>query len=265
VRNRETADAWIAKGADVSIASLDDARALEAAFGGAKALFVMLPPYFGSPDSEAEYRAAIEAVRSAVVAAHVPYIVYLSSIGSHRTNGLGAITKTYALEQAMRALDAPSVAIRAGWFMENYRGQIGTVERTGRLASMLDPLERTVPMIATEDIGQVAAALLQARRDEQRVVELATGEYSCNDAARILSSVLGRDVTAYVVPGIERVEMYQSWGCSPSAAHAMSEMIDGFNSGWIAFEGGNAERLSGTTTLETVLEQLAAQTRSSAA
>jgi NAD(P)H dehydrogenase (quinone) len=33
-------------------------------------------------------------------------------------------------------------------------------------------------------------------------------------------------------------------------------MLDGFNEGWIAFEGGQAEPATGTTTLKTVLQSL---------
>jgi NAD(P)H dehydrogenase (quinone) len=262
LRNRRAADAWNAQGTDIAIAELDNADALRTAFSGVDALFLMTPPYFTSPDPIAENRAAIETLRNTIVEAGVSYVVYLSSIGAQHASGLGAIATKYELEQAMRSLDIATVGIRAGWFMENYGGHIGPAEATGTLPSMLDPLDLAVPMISTEDIGRTAAELLQSPRSGKRVVELATGEYSSNDVARALSSILHRNVTPFIVPCDERVAMYRSWGFSDHAASEMSDMIDGFNSQWIAFEGGAIERLHGTITLKTALEHLAARTSS---
>jgi hypothetical protein len=46
-------------------------------------------------------------------------------------------------------------------------------------------------------------------------------------------------------------------GVSQRGAELMSDMIDGFNSAWISFEGGSAEAAYGTTSLHDVLGVLA--------
>jgi putative NADH-flavin reductase len=46
-------------------------------------------------------------------------------------------------------------------------------------------------------------------------------------------------------------------GAEAAIADLMSDMIDGFNSVWIGFEGGNAELAYGTTSLQNALGVLA--------
>jgi NAD(P)H dehydrogenase (quinone) len=257
VRSQAAEQAWTARGAEVAIADLTDADALRKAFTGVDAAFIMTPPYLDVPDPLGATREAIEALRAAILGAGVPYVVYLSSIGAQHDHGLGAIATKYELEAAFLQMPVPSVAIRAGWFMENYKGQIAAARETGVLPSMLDPLDLAVPMIATGDIGTVAARLLARGPHGPSVVELAERAYSSNDVARVMSAITGRSVEAVAIPQEQRSDAYRSWGLSQSGAELMADMIDGFNSGWIAFEGGSAERAIGTTSLQDTLDVLA--------
>ena len=52
-------------------------------------------------------------------------------------------------------------------------------------------------------------------------------------------------------------EIFVAQGSSPPGPRI--EMIDGFNSGWIAFEGKGVDRILGTVTLDEALEALADQ------
>jgi NAD(P)H dehydrogenase (quinone) len=257
-RTAAAAASWQALGADVALADFGNRQALATAFADVDGVFVMTPPYTEAPDLFAAHNVAIENLCAAVTAANVPYLVLLSSIGAQHPSGLGAIKKNRDLEQAFNALSVPTVALRAGWFMENYRGQLRGARESGILPSMLDPLDLTVPMVATEDIGQIAADVLQREPNGNYVVEVAHAPaYSTNDVARSLTSIIGRPVTAVVIPRDERAGVYRSWGLSDGSAQAMSTMIDGFNSGWIAFEGGAVERAQAPTPLEISLQTLA--------
>ena len=51
------------------------------------------------------------------------------------------------------------------------------------------------------------------------------------------------------------VPTYQSWGLTARSSEAMAEMIEGFNTHWIAFRKTGAERIVGETTLEQVLQE----------
>jgi NAD(P)H dehydrogenase (quinone) len=257
-RTAVAAASWQALGADVAVADLGDRQTLATAFAGVNGVFIMTPPYTEAPDMFAAHNRAIENLCAAVTAAGVPYVVLLSSIGAQHSSGLGAIKKNRDLEQALDALPVPAVTLRAGWFMENYRGQIRAARESGVLPSMLDPLDLAVPMVATEDVGQLAADVLQREPNGKYVVEVAHPRaYSTNDAARSMTSIVGRPVTAVVIPRDDRPGVYRSWGLSEGSAREMSAMVDGFNSGWIRFEGGEVERAHAATPLEISLQRLA--------
>jgi len=257
VRNATAVAAWTAQGADVAIADLADPEGLMRAFADVDGVFVMTPPDLDSADPFAMGRAAIAVLVKALAAARVRRLVYLSSIGAQHSRGLGAIGKLHDLEQAFDALTIPSVAIRAGWFFENYRGQIAWAARTGELPAMLHPLDLAVPMVATADIGETAAQLLCGDTAGKRIVELAYPEpYSSNDVAHAIGEIVGREINAVPIARSERIGVYESWGLSSAGAAAMSDMIDGFNSGWISFEGGAAERRDARTPLKDAIETL---------
>ncbi len=249
VRSEERSKLWAAKGAEVFVASLDDAEALEKAFTGVAGVFVMTPPWFQEEDMFAENRKAIIAIGKALRVAQVPKVVFLSSIGAHLSQGTGAILKLHEMEQAFA--DLPSLtSLRAGWFMENYAGMIAYAKESGVLPSLLNPLDRPIPMIATADIGNEVARILLDPWKGQRVIELeAPKRYSPNDVASVLSQVLKRSIEAQVLPRDQWDQTYRSWGLTAGASQAMSEMLDGFNEKRIIFEQPE-QTVHGKTTLE---------------
>jgi NAD(P)H dehydrogenase (quinone) len=168
-------------------------------------------------------------------------------------SGTGAILKLHHMEQAFA--DLPGVvSIRAGWFMENCAGLIPHVRATGVLPSMLAPLDRDHPLVATQDVGTLVANILIDNINSRVVIELeGPRRYAPRDAADVFAKVLGQPVVAKVLPPAEWLDTFAQWGLTPRSAEAMSEMLAGFNSGHIAFERGQHDRIRGQTTLETVL------------
>jgi NAD(P)H dehydrogenase (quinone) len=256
VRSEANGTTWRERGADVAIATLDDAAGLQAAFDGVDGVFIMTPTWFEAQDMFAENAKALTALGRALRANSSTKVALLSSIGAHRQHGTGAIMKLHDTEVALA--DLPSVtSIRAGWFMENFAGLVSSVRDTGVLPSLLAPLDREVPMIATVDIGRTVADVLQKEWSGQRVIELeGPRRYTPNDVAATFSAVLDRDVEAKVLPSTEWYSTYLSWGLTPRSAAAMAEMLNGFNTGWIAYEKGEAETRHCATPLDAVLAEL---------
>jgi uncharacterized protein YbjT (DUF2867 family) len=256
VRTERRAAAWREKGAESVAAGLDDAVALGRAFDGADGVYVMTPTWFESVDMFAENIRAVEALGQALHAARPARIVLLSSIGAQHAAETGAILKLHHLEQALANL-AGVVSVRAGWFMENYAGLIPHVRATGVLPSMLAPLDRAHPMVATQDIGTVVADLLLDPSGGRSIVELeGPRRYAPHDVAEAFGEVLGRPVKAQILPSSDWLGTYAEWGLTLRSAEAMSEMLAGFNSGHIAFEGSQPTTMQGPTTLEQVLTDL---------
>jgi NAD(P)H dehydrogenase (quinone) len=229
VRNVAKAVEWRERGAEIVSAELSDRDQMARAFEGSEGVYIMLPTYFEAEDMFAENTRDLASLKHAVVAAGVRKVVFLSSIGAERQTGTGAIFKLHELEETFSSLPISTAAIRAGWFMENFHGLIPSARETGLLGSFLNPLDLRVPMIATKDIGTLAADLLQQTWSGHRVIELAAEPaLSPIDVASAFSKVFGREVTATIVPRDQWLSTYQSWGLTPRSAEAMAEMIEGF-------------------------------------
>ena len=128
----------------------------------------------------------------------------------------------------------------------------------GVIQSFLQPLDRAIPMVATADIGATAGRLLRERWVGHRIVELqGPSSVSPNDLAAIFGRLLGRPVSAHAVSRAEWEALFRTQGMRNPAPRI--QMLDGFNQGWLSFEGGEGvEAVIGTTTLETVVRGLLA-------
>ena len=255
VRDEAKGAAWRAAGCEIAVADIGNPYALRDAFSGAEAVFAMLPPLFDPAPGYPEAAAMIRSLRSALEVARPAKVVALSTIGAaaQRPNLLNQLGM---LESALRELPMPAAFVRAAWFMENFAWDIAAARDTGFLHSYLQPLDRAIPMIATADVGSTAAALMREDWQGKRIVELeARQPVSPALAAQTLGRILARDVRAQAVPR----ESWQSLFVAQGMRHPLPriQMLDGFNEGWIAFDG-EGERRHGGTTLETVLAGLAA-------
>jgi NAD(P)H dehydrogenase (quinone) len=59
--------------------------------------------------------------------------------------------------------------LRPAWFMENFSWNVAPA-KNGAIQSFLQPLDKPFPMVATADIGRVAAEPLQETWDGHRVI-----------------------------------------------------------------------------------------------
>ena len=97
--------------------------------------------------------------------------------------------------------------------------------------------------------------LLEDHWSGRRIVELeGPHRITPNDIAVAFSKVLGRPVRAELVPRESWEALFASQGMKNPMPRI--QMLDGFNQGWIAFEGGEASSLKGTVDLEEVLQGL---------
>lgn len=256
VRDAEKGAAWARKGCEVSVANLDDAAALKKAFAGVEGVFFLLPPVFDPSPDFAEARRVIAAVREALDSAPPGKLVSLSTIGAQAQQP-NLLQQHRLQEESLGRLPLPVTFLRAAWFMENAAWDVAPARTTGVIPSFLHPLDKPVPMVATEDIGRVAAELLQETWQGRRVVELEGARLSPNDVAAAFARVLGRDVRMDVVPRATWEALFRSQGMKNPMPRV--QMLDGFNEGWIDFEGDASSTRKGTVSLDTVLEALIAR------
>jgi NAD(P)H dehydrogenase (quinone) len=122
----------------------------------------------------------------------------------------------------------------------------------GVIPSFLQPLDKPVPMVATADVGRLAAQLLQGNWSCRRIVELeGPRRVTPDEIAITLSKILDRPVRMETVPRETWAALFKSQGMKDPMPRI--RMLDGFNEGWIDFEGAS---IKGEITLETVLKSL---------
>jgi uncharacterized protein YbjT (DUF2867 family) len=254
VRSADKGAVWKERGAEVAIADLADAAAMARALDGAEGAYLLIPPNMGAPDFRAYQAAVTEGLVGAIRKSRVPHVVFLSSVGAHLTSGTGPVLGLHHAERAFATIDGTRFSfIRAGYFMENFGGSLGMLDQ-GILPSFV-PASFAMDMIATRDIGVLAADLLEAGSAAPPIVELGGPARTTNDAAAALSQIVGKTITVHEAPVAGMAAALQSFGLSSSIAALYQEMIESFLGGRIGWEGGH-ERRPGTTTLEEVLRGL---------
>ncbi len=258
VRDASKAQAWRDKGVELVTADYDDH--LTAAFTGVEGVFCMIPPNIapdpGFPDSVAR----IAAIKQAILAAKPPRVVFLSSIGGEKPSGLGLVTTAHLTEQELGGTGVPTVFLRPGSFMENVLHSLPAARATGMYFAFYQPLDHPLPLVATDDIGRIAAETLLEPWQYNRVIEIAgPAYYSSNDVAAALTNALGRPITPVAVPRETWVDALAQNGIPAGHSAPYIEMTDSFNSGWIAFGAPNTEHIKGTIDLATAIKSMTAR------
>jgi uncharacterized protein YbjT (DUF2867 family) len=254
VRNAEKAHAWAEQGCEVFPADLNDTVALEQAFKGVEGVFVVMPPIFDPSPGFPESRRLISSLRKALEEANPPKVVCLSTIGAQAKQP-NLLNQLGNLEQELSTLPFPVSFLRAAWFMENSAWDVTPAREMGVVYSFLQPLDKPVPMVSTADVGSMAAHMLQESRQGKRIVELEGPQrVTPNDIAASFSKILDFEVRMQVVPRSNWEPLFRSQGMTNPLPRM--QMLDGFNEGWIEFEGGQTNSSKGSTAIGTVLRSL---------
>jgi NAD(P)H dehydrogenase (quinone) len=258
IRDRSKSAQWARLGCDIAIADLEDTGALTTAFEGTTGVFVLLPPVFDPAPGFPESTRLIGSLSAALASAKPARVVALSTVGADvpRPNLLNVLGR---MEEILGRLPIPVTFLRAAWFMENAAWDIASA-KCGLIQSYLQPLERAVPMISTEDIGRAAAVLLQERWDGQRVVELeSTQRVSPNALAAAFAEALGKPVRVEVVPRDQWESIFRAQGMKNPTPRM--RMLDGFNEGWIDFPDRGAHARKGSIGINEAVAALIRQER----
>ena len=254
LRDSTKGAAWAAQGCEIAVADIGDVQALTSAFSGAEAVFVLVPPIFDPSPEFPEVRAIISALKSALLEAKPGKVVVLSTIGA-QAREFNLLSQLGMMEQELSALPMPIAFLRAAWFMENASLDVQPARTTGVIQTFLQPLQKPVPMVATEDVGKVTAQLLQEEWAGRRVVELeGPRRITPLEIAATFSRLLGHAVQPAVPLRSTWEELFRGQGMANPTPRM--RMLDGFNEGWIEFEAGEAGSIKGTVELESILRTL---------
>jgi uncharacterized protein YbjT (DUF2867 family) len=254
LRDRAKAADWAAKGCDVAIADMANAEQLAAAFSGTEGVFILPPSDFDPEPGYPEAKRVIDQVTRALMTARPQRVVCLSTIGADAPHD-NLLTQRTLMERSLNSIDLPVTFLRPGWFMENALWDVASARDEGVVRSFLQPADKAFPMVATQDVGRLAAELLRQHRSGTRIVELeGPARVSANDLAQAFAVVLGRPVRVDIVSRDSWEGLFRAQGMKNPLPRI--RMLDGFNEGWIEFPDHGRSAVKGATSLLEVITAL---------
>jgi uncharacterized protein YbjT (DUF2867 family) len=246
VRSADKGAPWAAKGAEVAVASLDDADALTRALEGVEGAYLLSPPDASSNDMIARGRQLGDAFAAAIRNSGVKNVVFLSSVGAQHDSGNGPIASLHEIENRLRPLGINVTFLRPAYFLENWGASVGASTQSGLFPSFI-PADYSFPQIASHDIGVAAADALEHPSSGERVLDLSgPREFTPAEVAAEVSQLLGKEVTVAAAPLDAVVPTFTSFGMSQHMSELYREMYEGILNGKVARDG-KGERKQGNT------------------
>ena len=259
-RSEKRLTGFVEKGAEPAVGDVSDAEFVAEACDGIGGVYCMIPPRYDL-DLSAWQSKVGKALAAGIRSAGVPYIVNLSSIGAQHPAGTGPILALREMEGRLNELTVPNVLhLRPTWFMENFFMNLEGIRHMGVLAMSL-PGDVPMPLIATQDIGAVAARRLAALDFEGHHVQELIGprEYTMQEAATLIGAAIGQPDLGYQQISYEETEQgLASMGIHPGTIATFIEMYRGAEAGLLVAEESRSLANTTPTTLEEFAGVLAA-------
>ena len=255
-RSVERLQSLVAKGAEAFVAEVTDESALTKAFTGATAVYAMLPPDMKAEDVRQRQLGQARALVAAIGKAGVKHVVFLSSVGAQNAEGCGPVSGLHHVEKLFNGIAGANVlSLRPAYFMENFLMLIGMIKSMGMMGGVIKS-DVSLPVIATRDIGPVAAEAL-LKRDWAGVTTrelLGQRDITMAEAAKILGAAIGKPGLGYTAfPGFMAKPALTQMGLSKSIADGLIEMSEAINDRRMA----PLEKRVGANTTPTSLEWFA--------
>jgi uncharacterized protein YbjT (DUF2867 family) len=221
-------------GAEAFATDVLNTEALSKAFAGAEGIYVLVPPVMTSPDYRTYQEQVTDSIAKALETAGVTHAVTLSSVGADKSEKTGPVLGLHNLETKLARIRGLNVLhLRAGYFMENTLAQVGAIQGFGMLAGPVRA-DLALPMIATKDIGAVAADALARLefRGQQTKELLGQRDITYNEVAKIVSAAIAKPGLAYVqLPDEQVIQAMSGMGISKNVATLLCEMSASLNNG----------------------------------
>jgi uncharacterized protein YbjT (DUF2867 family) len=254
VRNAAQGEAWRARGAQIALASLDDADALRRALDGATGFYALLPEDVTVRDFHAHRRRMADAMAAAVKASGVPHVVMLSAVLAVLPDGNGPGKDLHYAENALRATGSKITALRPVSFQENVMLALQAAQYEGIYPNFLPSADIPFPAIATQDVGRIAARCLVEPPKQSEIIDLVGPLCSVRQMAEKLGGVLGKSLRVVDLPAAAHIEVLTKANLPQQFAEAVAEMYACLASGLVSPRGNRT--LSGATTLDDILPSL---------
>src|SRR5215831_16474480 len=188
-----------AAGAEIVRADFEDAASLAAAAAGMDAVFASGSAHRAGPRGEERHGRNLA---DALAMAGAPHLVFVSGAGADRHTGIDVLDAKRAVEQRMRELRLPATMIAPVYLMENLFNPWNLAAiGSGVLPTPVPPALR-LQQVATADV--LALSVLAIEHPDGLAgerIEVASDAPTGEEAASVMSALLGRSLTARRLAG----------------------------------------------------------------
>ena len=242
-----------ALGARIEVADVNDIDHLRTIFRTGRRAFLLNPPGDIAGDPSQDERRSAFSIVSALEGSGLEKVVMESTYGAQPGKLLGDLSTLFELEQTLATRPIPATFNRAAYYMSNWDASLESA-RTEGVVKTFYPVDFKLPMVAPQDIGKHAAALL-LEAPESIGVRMIEGpeRYSSSQVAAAFAAALGKPVKAIQIPESDWPEAFKAMGFSEVAAESFANMTR------LTIGGDFPEPdtvSKGTTTLDTYIESL---------
>jgi len=220
---KPAARALASAGAHLAVCDFDDSKTIRAAFDGVTRVFAMTT--MGSGRGTSGETADGIAIADAAQAVSVEHLVYSSVGGAERHTGIPHFESKRRVEEHIETIGIPATFVRPTFFYENLLRTPPTLEDGSIVIRM--PLADGIPlqMVAVDDIGVVAAAVvIDPDRVPGGAVEIAGDELTGSQIAATFGREAGLPARFQTLPlraaGDDDQQAMFAWFAKPPAYQA---------------------------------------------
>lgn len=213
--NAAKSEAIIAVGATPAIGSLEDGAFLLQTFAGADAVYCMIPFSMTEPDQSGYFSRIANNYVQAINANNIKRVINLSGWAAE-------VIKDSSAEAFFNHFpaDVAVTHLRPGSFYSNFYNYIGMIRTYGMIMSNYGG-DDIIAFVAPEDIADVVVEELETPAAGIKIRYVASDELTCNEAAHILGTAIGKPDLQWPALSSEQVQQGMEMMGMPKALAAM--------------------------------------------
>lgn len=223
-RNAAHASTLQAEGATIAQADIHDVERLRDVFRTGTRAFLLNPPADPSTDTDKEEHANVAAIIEVLDGAGLQKLLLASTYGARPGERCGDLTVLHEFEELLRAQPIPVAINRGAYYMSNWTAMLDAVRESGSLPSFF-PSDLAIPMVAPQDLGEMAARRLITPEDDRGIVHVeGPARYTPRDVATAFADALGMPVNVQEIPRDSWEQTFLGLGFSKPAASSYACM-----------------------------------------
>lgn len=214
-----------ALGAKALVGKVQDSAFLNKVFSHADVVYTMIPPIWQTTDWRKSQNEIGKNYSTALQSSNVKYVVNLSSIGAHLSNGVGPVTGLHDFEQMLNKLSGINVKhLRPSYFFHNLLAQIGMIKQGGIMGGNFGDKEKLF-LVHPKDIAAAALEELLKLDFKGNSYRYVIGdERSGEEIANVLGKAIGKNLNWIVFTDEQQKAGLLQAGLSEVHSAAYTEM-----------------------------------------